>query len=85
MSTNATMPQHIWSHGVVCAAVAKGADAEWIRARFSARMPVWYRAGETVQGAVEMIDFTRTQEPKETLGEDEANHLRSFLRRARVQ
>jgi hypothetical protein len=83
MSTNATTPFHIWKHEVQVAAIAKGAKAEWLAARFDVRLPIWYRAGETVQGAVDMIEFTRKQEPRETRGEDEASHLRAFVRSAR--
>lgn len=85
MSTNETTPRHIWMHEVKVAAIAKGAKSEWIEARFSTRLPIWFNAGESVQGAVDMIVFTLRQEPKETRGEDEAAHLRSFLRRARTE
>jgi hypothetical protein len=81
MTTSATMPQHIWKHEVETAAIALGANAEWLRERFGARMSIWYRAGETVQGAVDMIEFTRKQEPREARGERDAEHLRSFLRK----
>ena len=83
MSTKDTTPFHIWTHEVQVAAIGKGAKAEWLADRFEARLPIWYWAGETVQGAVDMIEFTRQQEPKETRGEDESAHLRNFLRRAR--
>ena len=83
MSTKDTTPFHIWKHEVQVAAIANGAKAEWLGERFEARMPIWYRAGETVQGAVDMIDFTRKQEPVEARGEQEAAHLRAFLLRAR--
>lgn len=67
--TNATMPKHFWKHDVQLAAIRAGADAEWLRARFNDRMSIWYNAGETIDGAVEMILFTWRQQPIEERAE----------------
>lgn len=77
-----TVPSHIWKHEVVLAAIRAGVDAEWIKERFAARMVIWWNAGETIEGAVEMILFTWKQEPIETRGARELESLRNISRRA---
>lgn len=82
MSTRETTPRHIWRHEVEVAAIRGGAPAEWLRERFEARMGIWFNAGESVAGAVEMILFTLKQEPREVRGEGETDFLRNTIRKA---
>ncbi len=65
MTTNKTMPRHFWMHEVVVAAVKGGAVAEWIHSHFDSRMVVWFNAGETIEGAVEMLLASLEGEKKE--------------------
>lgn len=60
-----TQPRHFWKQDVELACVAAGVGIDWLRERFEARMGIWYNAGETVRGAVDMILFTWKQEPVE--------------------
>lgn len=78
-----TVPRHIWKHEVELAAIRAGASAEWIEERFAARMVIWWNAGETIDGAVDMILFTWKQEPVETRADREIDGLHRMFKRAR--
>lgn len=66
-STNATTPMHIWKHEVLCAAIAMGADgalatslSDEIVPAGCPRLTLWFRAGESVSDAAEMLaDFAK--------------------------
>lgn len=60
-----TQPRLFWKHDVITSAVRSGVDVDWLMNRFSARLTGWYNAGESAQGALEMILFTWKQEPIE--------------------
>lgn len=77
------VPRLIWKHEIEIRAIHAGAKPEWIRERFGHRWDIWYNAGETIEGALDMILFTLKQEPKEVRGESELAHLKAFVRKAR--
>lgn len=66
-STNATTPMHIWKHEVLCAAIAMGADGALatelgneIVPAGCPRLTLWFRAGESVSDAADMLaDFAK--------------------------
>lgn len=74
------MPRHFWKHHVTLDAIHAGVPAEFIDDRFSERMNIWYGAGETVAGAVDMITFTWKQSRVEERADHEANGLRRMLK-----
>lgn len=79
-SARQTMPKHFWVHDVTVGAVALGVSADWIRKRFGHRFGVWYRAGEPVSGAIEMVVFTWRRETIETRADAEIESLRRAVR-----
>lgn len=79
-----TQPRHFWKHDVTTMAIEAGVSAEWLRERFNERMTIWYNAGETVQGAAEMVVFTWKQEPIELRKEaDDMGAIRQAAREGR--
>jgi hypothetical protein len=77
-----TMPRHFWKHDVQVRAAARGVPAEWVRHHFGERLNIWYRLGETIDGAVDMLVFSHRQAAVAEGAELEANALRAILRAA---
>jgi hypothetical protein len=64
-ATNATMRRTHWCHHVAVQAIRNGVDANWLTENFAKRMVVWFNAGETVRGAVEMLAFSWRETQRE--------------------
>lgn len=81
-ATNESASYRAWKYAVLESACGDGLTGDWLRETFSARMPIWFDAGETVAGAVEMIRFTwKASRPAER-AEREMDHLKAFVRKA---
>ena len=79
-ATNATTPRRTWSDKVQVGAARAGVDPYWVREHFAARMGVWFHAGETVRGAVEMLVFSWRQSAVDRRADRELEHLRAAVR-----
>jgi hypothetical protein len=67
-----------WAHHVAVNAISNGVGADWLTENFAKRMVIWFEAGESVAGAVEMLCFSwRQSRPLERADRDAA-----FLRRS---
>lgn len=78
-ATRSTMRRMHWMHHVAVEAIRQGVSADWLTEHFAARMVVWFNAGETVRGAVEMLTFSWRQSRVEERAERETNHLRALV------
>lgn len=79
-ATNATMNRMSWAHHVATGAIANGVDADWLTENFASRMVVWFNAGESVGGAVDMLVFSWTASRPAVRAEQEMEHLKAFVR-----
>jgi len=83
-ATNATMNRAHWAHHVAINAIHNGVNADWLTENFASRMVIWFNAGETVAGAVEMLVFSWRESAPARRADREADGLRSMLLGARV-
>ena len=78
-ATAATMNRTHWCHHVSVNAIRNGVSADWLTENFAGRMVVWFTAGESVGGAVEMLVFSWRQSRVDERAEREFSHLRALV------
>lgn len=97
-STNETTPMHIWKHEVLCAAIAKHSGhrlavvigetarevAEEIVPAGCPRMTLWYRSGESVCDAADMLAGWAYDRAIATSADREIAGLKNMLKRAAI-